>query len=170
MGFAMADDELLKLSEKLGLALKAQGQMLALAESCTGGMAAKYITAIAGSSVWFDAGFVTYSNQAKTRMLAVSPETIFQYGAVSEETALEMALGALSHSQADIAAAITGIAGPDGGTEDKPVGTVCFAWVNKHGMQDSTTQHFSGDREMVRKESVKTVFQRLLSLTLPPDL
>lgn len=170
MGFAMADDELLTLSKKLGLALKAQDQMLALAESCTGGMAAQYITAVAGSSVWFDASFVTYSNQAKTRMLGVSAETIIQYGAVSEQIALEMALGALAHSQADVAAAITGIAGPDGGSAEKPVGTVCFAWANKNGLQDSATHHFSGDREMVRKESVKTVFERLLSLTLPPDL
>jgi nicotinamide-nucleotide amidase len=170
MGFAMADDDLLNLSNQLGLALKAQGQMLALAESCTGGMAAQYITAIAGSSAWFDASFVTYSNQAKTRMLAVSLETIAQHGAVSEQTALEMALGALAHSQADVAAAITGIAGPDGGSAEKPVGTVCFAWANQHGIQDSATYHFSGDREMVRKESVKTVFEGLLSLTLPPDL
>lgn len=170
MGFAMADDELLTLSTKLGLALKAQGHILALAESCTGGMAAQYITAIVGSSAWFDASFVTYSNQAKTRMLGVSAETIGQYGAVSEQTALEMALGALAHSQADVAAAISGIAGPDGGTSEKPVGTVCFAWVNKNGTQDSATYHFSGDREMVRKESVKTVFEGLLSLTLPPDL
>jgi nicotinamide-nucleotide amidase len=170
MGFAMADDELLNLSERLGLALKAQGQLLALAESCTGGMASQYITAIAGSSAWFDASFVTYSNHAKTRMLGVSSETIAQFGAVSEQTALEMAIGALAHSQADIAVAVTGIAGPDGGSAEKPVGTVCFAWAHKNGNQDSATYHFSGDRETVREASVKTVFEKLLSLTLPPDL
>ena len=166
----MADDELLTLSEKLGHALKRRGFMLALAESCSGGMAAQYITAVAGSSAWFDASFVTYSNQAKTRMLGVSPETIAQHGAVSEQTALEMALGALAHSQADLAAAITGIAGPDGGSVDKPVGTVSFAWARNDGIQQTVTYQFSGNREMVRKESVKTVLERLLSLTLPPDL
>ncbi len=166
----MADDELLTLSEKLGHALKRRGFMLALAESCSGGMAAQYITAVAGSSAWFDASFVTYSNQAKTRMLGVSPETIAQHGAVSEQTALEMALGALAHSQADVAAAITGIAGPDGGSVDKPVGTVCFAWARNDGIQQTVTYQFNGNREMVRKESVKTVFEGLLSLTLPPDL
>jgi nicotinamide-nucleotide amidase len=166
----MADDELLKLSSVLGLALKKQGWMLSLAESCTGGMAAQYITTVAGSSAWFDASFVTYSNQAKTRMLGVSPETIAQHGAVSEQTALEMVLGALAHSQADVAAAITGIAGPDGGSADKPVGTVCFAWATNDGIQQTVTHQFSGNREMVRKESVKTVFEGLLSLTLPPDL
>ena len=166
----MADDELLNLSSTLGLALKRRGFMLALAESCSGGMAAQYITAVAGSSMWFDASFVTYSNQAKTRMLGVSAETIVHYGAVSEQTALEMALGALAHSQADVAAAITGIAGPDGGSVDKPVGTVCFAWATNNGIQETITYQFSGNREMVRKESVKTVLERLLSLTLPPDL
>ncbi len=166
----MADDELLNLSSTLGLALKRRGFMLALAESCSGGMAAQYITAVAGSSMWFDASFVTYSNQAKTRMLGVSAETIVHYGAVSEQTALEMALGALAHSQADVAAAITGIAGPDGGSVDKPVGTVCFAWARNDGIQQTVTYQFNGNREMVRKESVKTVFEGLLSLTLPPDL
>lgn len=166
----MVDDELLILSNALGHALKERAWMLALAESCTGGMAAQYITAIAGSSVWFDAGFVTYSNQAKTRMLGVNAETIAEHGAVSEQTALEMALGALAHSEADIAAAITGIAGPDGGSADKPVGTVCFAWVTQNGMQLSASHRFTGDRDMVRKESVKTVFEQLMSLTLPPDL
>jgi len=166
----MADDELLTLSEKLGHALKRRGFMLALAESCSGGMAAQYMTAVAGSSAWFDASFVTYSNQAKTRMLGVSPETLAQHGAVSEQTALEMALGALAHSQADVAAAITGIAGPDGGSVDKPVGTVSFAWARNDGIQQTVTYQFSGNREMVRKESVKTVLEGLLSLTLPPNL
>jgi nicotinamide-nucleotide amidase len=166
----MADDDLLKLSASLGQSLKQRDWLLALAESCTGGMAAQYVTAIAGSSAWFDAAFVTYSNQAKIHMLGVSPQILEQQGAVSEQTALQMATGALKNSQADIAAAITGIAGPDGGSALKAVGTVCFAWATRDGARLSTTCHFSGDRESIRKESVKTVFERLISLTLPPDL
>lgn len=166
----MADDDLLKLSAELGLALKQRGWMLALAESCTGGMAAQYVTAVAGSSAWFDAGFVTYSNDAKIAMLGVDAETIAQHGAVSEQTALAMAAGALVHSRSDIAAAITGIAGPDGGTSEKPVGTVCFAWALANGLRISSTLHFIGDRHKIRTASVKTVFERLLSLTLPIDL
>lgn len=166
----MADDELLKLSAELGLALKQRGWMLALAESCTGGMAAQYVTAIAGSSAWFDASFVTYSNEAKIAMLGVDAETILRHGAVSEQTALEMAAGALKHSRSDIAAAITGIAGPDGGTAEKPVGTVCFAWATADNIRISRTLRFDGDRQNIRMTSVKTAFERLLSLTLPLDL
>jgi nicotinamide-nucleotide amidase len=166
----MADDDLLKLSAELGLALKQRGWMLALAESCTGGMAAQYVTAVAGSSAWFDAGFVTYSNDAKIAMLGVDAETIAQHGAVSEQTALAMAAGALQHSHASIAAAITGIAGPDGGTAEKPVGTVCFAWATADGIRISSTLRFGGDRRSIRTASVKTVFDGLLSLTLPLDL
>jgi nicotinamide-nucleotide amidase len=166
----MADDDLLKLSAELGLALKQRGWMLALAESCTGGMAAQYVTAVAGSSAWFDAGFVTYSNDAKIAMLGVDAETIAQHGAVSEQTALAMATGALQHSRASIAAAITGIAGPDGGSAEKPVGTVCFAWATADGIRISNTLRFGGDRRSIRTASVKTVFDGLLSLTLPLDL
>jgi len=117
------------LATELGALLKAHGYMLALAESCTGGMVAEVITSVAGSSAWFDRGFVTYSNQAKIDMLGVSEQTLENLGAVSEQVAVEMAFGALKHSQAHIAGSITGIAGPDGGTADKPVGTVCFAWA-----------------------------------------
>ncbi len=166
----MDDDVLLKLSAALGQALQQRGWTLALAESCTGGMAAQFVTAIPGSSAWFDASFVTYSNRAKIDMLAVNPHTLEQYGAVSEETALEMATGALNRSHADIAAAITGIAGPDGGSAEKPIGMVCFAWVTADGLKLCSTYRFSGDRETVRKESVKTVFERLMSLTLTLDL
>lgn len=166
----MADVELLKLSVELGQSLKQRGWMLALAESCTGGMAAQYVTAVAGSSAWFDAGFVTYSNDAKIAMLGVDAETIAQHGAVSEQTALAMAAGALEHSRSDIAAAITGIAGPDGGTAEKPVGTVCFAWATANGRTISSTLRFDGDRQRIRTASVKTVFEGLLSLTLPLDL
>ncbi len=113
----------------LGAALKAHGFKLAIAESCTGGMVSQAITSVAGSSAWFDCSFVTYSNHAKIQMLGVLPQTLAQFGAVSEEVAVEMALGALKHSDAHIAGSITGIVGPDGGTAQKPVGTVCFAWA-----------------------------------------
>jgi nicotinamide-nucleotide amidase len=150
----MADDPLLRLAEELGAALQARGCKLALAESCTGGMAAQYVTAIPGSSAWFERGFVTYSNQSKVELLGVSPETLERHGAVSEQTAREMARGALEHSRAQVAAAITGIAGPDGGSPDKPVGTVCFAWTDAMGRITSATLHFTGDREAVRRQSV----------------
>lgn len=151
---AVSESELLQLAAKLGAALQHKGWKLALAESCTGGMAAQYITAIPGSSTWFERGFVTYSNESKIEMLGVSPTTLERHGAVSEQTARAMALGALNHSHADVAAAITGIAGPDGGTPDKPVGTVCFAWTDRSGAIASATILFKGDRNTVRKQSV----------------
>jgi nicotinamide-nucleotide amidase len=166
----MVDDDLLKLSTKLGVALKSRGWVLALAESCTGGWVAESITAIAGSSAWLDRGFITYSNAAKQEMLGVNTRTLKTHGAVSEHVALEMALGALKHSHANIAAAITGIAGPDGGTTAKPVGTVCFAWVTAGGLSEDATLHFTGDRQQVRLQSVKTALEGLLQLTLNADL
>jgi len=135
------------LAESLGRALKARNASLVTAESCTGGGAAEAVTAIAGSSEWFERGFVTYSNAAKEEMLGVRARTLEQHGAVSEETAREMALGALAHSRGTLAVAITGIAGPTGGTAAKPVGTVCFAWASRSGALRSETRHFSGDRE-----------------------
>lgn len=165
----MADAALLTLAADVGAALKARGWTLALAESCTGGGAAAAITAIPGSSGWFERGFVTYSNASKIELLDVRPDTLQQYGAVSEDTAREMALGALTHSHADIAAAITGIAGPDGGTPEKPAGTVCFAWALKNGTAGSAVHHFPGDRETVRQLSVVTALQGVLSLTLAAD-
>lgn len=118
-----------QLAQQLGKSLQARQLKLTLAESCTGGMVAQYVTAIAGSSAWFDCGFVTYSNQSKQAMLGVSDLTLANYGAVSEQTAIEMAQGALQNSHAHIAGSITGIAGPDGGSLTKPVGTVCFGWA-----------------------------------------
>jgi nicotinamide-nucleotide amidase len=165
----MDDDALLKLAAELGAALKQRGWMLALAESCTGGMAAQYITAIAGSSAWFERGFVTYSNAAKMQMLGVSLFTLDKHGAVSIETAQEMALGALKNSRAHIAAAITGIAGPDGGTPQKPVGTVCFTWA-KNNEVATTIKQFAGDRSAVRLQAVEHSLHRLLQLTLAPDV
>jgi nicotinamide-nucleotide amidase len=157
-------DDLTPLAAKLGIVLKEKNAMLALAESCTGGMAAETITRVAGSSAWFERGFVTYSNAAKSEMLGVSSETIHQFGAVSEETAREMALGALKHSHADFAISITGIAGPEGGSADKPVGTVCFAWVGKTLPLTSMTSKTSGDRQQIRHLSVETAFLELLKL------
>jgi nicotinamide-nucleotide amidase len=158
------DSTLLNLAVEVGGALQHKNWTLALAESCTGGMAAQYATAIAGSSAWVERGFVTYSNEAKVEMLGVSTTTIEQHGAVSEQTAREMALGALEHSQAQIAIAITGIAGPDGGTAEKPVGTVCFAWADVTGKINSETKHFAGDRDTIRKQSVHNAFKELLLL------
>ncbi len=171
----MANDEpleasLLALATDLGAALQARGWTLALAESCTGGWVAQTVTAIARSSAWFDRGFVTYSNAAKREMLGVSRLTLETHGAVSEHTALEMALGALKHSHANITAAITGIAGPDGGTPEKPVGMVCLAWTTSEGLSESATLHFTGDREQVRQQSVKVALEGLLQLTLSTDL
>lgn len=149
--------ELAELSTALGHALQEKGWQLALAESCTGGMIAQSVTAIAGSSAWFDRGFVTYSNAAKTEMLAVPKALIAEYGAVSEPVAKAMAAGALVHSQAHISGAVTGIAGPGGGSPQKPVGTVCFAWALRDGDEGNhivvETRHFNGDRTQVREQA-----------------
>lgn len=157
------DFEIETLAAKLGVALKAQGKMLTLAESCTGGMVAAAITSIAGSSMWFDRGFVTYSNAAKIEMLGVSANTIQEHGAVSENTAAEMAQGALSHSAAQLSASITGIAGPDGGSPQKPVGTVCFAWLGFTISLQTSTQHFQGNRKQVRQQSTIYILTELLN-------
>jgi nicotinamide-nucleotide amidase len=160
-------DKLYTLAETLGAALKARGFMLALAESCTGGMAAQAITSVAGSSVWFDRGFVTYSNQAKIDMLGVNNQTLKQFGSVSEETASEMAQGARRASLAHISASITGIAGPDGGTLDKPVGTVCFGFALKDSVQ-TYTQHFAGNRESIRQQASIYAIAQLIALLRAP--
>ena len=143
-------------------ALKRQGLMLATAESCTGGWVAQVITSVAGSSEWFERGFVAYTNLAKREMLGVSTTTLSRYGAVSEQCVRAMAEGALTHSHAQVALAITGIAGPSGGTPEKPVGTVCFAWAVKKRDTISRKQIFSGDRESVRRQAVVTALQGLL--------
>ena len=136
--------------------------MLALAESCTGGMVAQAVTSIAGSSAWFDRGLITYSNAAKIEMLGVSVETLEKHGAVSEQTAIEMAQGALAHSHAHIAGSITGIAGPDGGSAAKPVGMVCFAWAEPNKPTLATTKHFDGNREAVRQQAAITLIAGLI--------
>lgn len=141
------------LARRLGERLKAAGAKLATAESCTGGWAAQVVTSVAGSSAWFERGFVTYSNEAKREQLGVREETLQKHGAVSEETAREMAQGALGRSRGSVALAVTGVAGPGGGTAAKPVGMVCFAWATARSVTSETRQ-FPGDREAVRRQSV----------------
>jgi nicotinamide-nucleotide amidase len=160
----MADDPLVTLAARLGTTLTQRGWTMALAESCTGGMASQYITAVPGSSSCFERGFVTYSNSAKIELLGVSEETLEKCGAVSEETAREMAKGALQHSHVQLTGAITGVAGPDGGTPDKPVGMVCFAWAGPDGALHSETHYFDGDRDAIRRQSVETIYKGLLRL------
>jgi nicotinamide-nucleotide amidase len=159
--------ELVELSEAIGAACRQHRLLLATAESCTGGWAAQVITHTAGSSAWFDCGFVTYANEAKTAMLGVRMDTISSFGAVSLETAGEMAAGALEHSRASLALAITGVAGPSGGTPDKPVGTVCFAWCRRTAegqidMPSCDSRLFSGSREAVRRQAVIHALSGLL--------
>jgi len=152
-----------ELTQKVGAALKERGLMLVTAESCTGGWAAMEVTAIAGSSDWFERGYVTYSNAAKREALGVAEETLERHGAVSEQTAREMAAGALKNGRGQVALAITGVAGPSGGSRDKPVGTVCFAWA--HGSKiSSETRRFDGERESVRRQSVLHALQGVLEL------
>lgn len=158
------DAELQALSIAVGTALAERKLMLACAESCTGGWVSELVTETAGSSEWFERGFITYSNAAKLEMLGVKQETLDRHGAVSEETAREMALGALAHSHAQVALAVTGIAGPGGGSPGKPVGTVCFAWCRDRTSVTSETRRFSGDREAVRRQAVIASLRGLLSL------
>ena len=153
------------LAIELGAVLQARNLTLALAESCTGGMAAQAVTSVAGSSAWFDRGFVVYSNQAKTDMLNVSKLLLETVGAVSEEVAAALANGAIQQSDANIAASITGIAGPSGGTHEKPVGTVCFGFCYKKQVF-TATQHYSGNRESIRMQSVEYVLKQLVALSL----
>ena len=160
----MSSDTFTPLATLLGAVLREQEMLLATAESCTGGWVAQAVTAVDGSSHWFERGFVTYSNAAKMEMLHVKAHTLEAHGAVSEQTAGEMAVGALAHSHAHVAVAITGIAGPGGGTADKPVGTVCFAWARTNRRVSTETRHFTGDRESVRRQSVMVALQGVLEL------
>ena len=154
-------NQLAHLAAELGVILQEKCWVLALAESCTGGMVAQAVTSVAGSSAWFDRGFVTYSNQAKIDMLGVLAGTINTFGAVSEEIAQEMANGALKNSHTHIAGSITGIAGPNGGTAQKPVGTVCFG-VALANQCTTITQHFTGNREQVRQQATVFLMQQLI--------
>lgn len=147
-----------------------RNKRVATAESCTGGGVACAMTDMAGSSRWFERGFVSYSNEAKTEQLSVPAETIARFGAVSEEVAAAMATGALRHSRADFGVAVTGIAGPDGGSADKPVGTVCFGWSRRDGEGEGAGEPktlrvlLAGNRQQVREQSVETALQGLLEL------
>jgi nicotinamide-nucleotide amidase len=141
------------IAKRVGEKLKAARATLVTAESCTGGWVAQAVTSVAGSSDWFERGFVTYSDDSKQELLGVRSETLARHGAVSEETAREMAQGALARSKGTLALAVTGVAGPGGGSATKPVGMVCFAWASKHAVK-SETQRFAGDRESVREQSV----------------
>ncbi|WP_072054829.1 CinA family protein [Aliivibrio fischeri] len=148
----------IQLAQKVGELLVDQEKMMSCSESCTGGGVAFCATENAGSSAWFDRGFVTYSNEAKQDSLGVKLDTLIRYGAVSEEVVREMADGALINSKSDITVSISGIAGPGGATEDKPVGTVCFGFADKNEWSNETTVYFTGDRSEVRMKAIEYAF------------
>jgi nicotinamide-nucleotide amidase len=158
------DEELHQLATELGEKLLARGWMLATAESCTGGWAGQLLTSLPGSSQWYERGFITYANAAKIEMLGVPAELIATQGAVSEDTASAMAAGALAHSHAQAALAISGIAGPGGGTPQKPVGLVCYGWALADGTVMSSTCRLDGDREEIRSRAVAAALRGLIEL------
>lgn len=157
------DAELIALSAATGAWLAARGWTLVTAESCTGGWIAQVVTETAGSSAWFECGFVTYSNAAKEALLGVSAQTLAREGAVSEATVREMAHGALARSRADVAIAVSGIAGPGGGSATKPVGTVCLAWCRRDAEAHFEICHFAGDRHAVRRAAVIHALRTLIA-------
>jgi len=159
------DAELAALARQLADALIARRLFVSTAESCTGGWIAKTLTDLAGSSAWFDCGMVAYSYEAKQAMLGVRPQTLEREGAVSRETVIEMVSGALVHSAASVAVAVTGIAGPGGGTADKPVGTVWIGWKRRGGYPKAEVFHFAGDREAVRRQTIAAALVGLLEIS-----
>ena len=159
-------NENLELAKKLSEVFSKNHKLITTAESCTGGLISAYITAIPGSSRYFDRAFITYSNEAKCQMLGVKAQTLYKYGAVSIETAKEMAEGALKNSNADIAVSVTGIAGPDGGSVDKPVGTVCIGIKVKGKEVEASCYHFTGNRMNIREKVVGQVLRILLTENL----
>lgn len=159
-----SDEALVAQAKALGTLLAAEGLMIATAESCTGGWVGQVLTSIPGSSKWFERGFITYTNLAKREMLGVSTDVIARFGAVSMQTARAMAEGALAHSRAQVALAITGIAGPGGGSEDRPVGTVWLAWLRAGGEPVTRRCQFTGDREAVRRQAVAEALQGVSQL------
>lgn len=163
---APSDSQLQSMAEDVGVRLRAARQTLVTAESCTGGWIAKTVTDIAGSSDWFDCGLAAYSYEAKQALLSVNPHTLETHGAVSRETVIEMVSGALVHSGASVAVAVTGIAGPGGGTADKPVGTVWIAWKRRGGYPRAELFHFEGDREGVRRQTVAAALHGLVGLVV----
>ena len=158
---APPDEELCVLAQALGDRLRQARDHLVTAESCTGGWIAKCVTDIAGSSDWFDCGMAAYSYEAKQALLGVRPQTLETHGAVSRETVIEMVSGALVNSGASVAVAVTGIAGPGGGSEDKPVGTVWIGWKRRGGYARAEVFHFDGDRDAVRRQTVAKALQGL---------
>jgi nicotinamide-nucleotide amidase len=158
------DRQLYDLAVEVGEALKSKGLMLVSAESCTGGWVGEALTMVSGSSQWFERGFITYTDVAKQEMLGVAAATLQAHGAVSEPTVREMVMGALARSHGQMAVAVSGVAGPTGGTPSKPVGTVCFGWGLRGGEPISTTRHLPGDREAVRRESVVAVLEGILQM------
>lgn len=159
----MNDGALNQLAQALAGRLIRRGEWLATAESCTGGWIAKCLTDVAGSSGWFERGLVSYSNRAKAELLGVPEATIDRYGAVSEQTARAMTAGVLMRAPVEHAIAVTGIAGPGGGTADKPVGTVWLAWQSRGGEAQTRHCRFDGDREAVRRETVHTALAGLIA-------
>jgi nicotinamide-nucleotide amidase len=155
---------------ELGNALTKKKFRIALAESCTGGLVCQHLTNIPGSSFWFDRGFVTYSNESKIELLKVSQDTLLKFGAVSKEVVSEMALGALNESHAQIALSITGIAGPSGGSIEKPVGTVFFAIAYQNKIIFNASKVFPGSRENIRESSCLFALNQVLALTLNPQV
>jgi len=169
----LSNAELLELAERVAHKLRAAERRLATAESCTGGWVAKALTDIAGSSQWFECGYVTYSNEAKVRDLKVAPATLESFGAVSEQTVREMAEGALRVTAASVALALSGIAGPDGGSAEKPVGTVWFCAAARQGPATdiiAEAELFSGDRAEIRSRAVEHALRLILRLDLPVRL
>ena len=159
------DIELGAQARQLAETLVAKRHVVSTAESCTGGWIAKTLTDIAGSSLWFDCGMVAYSYEAKQAMLGVRPQTLEKEGAVSRETVIEMVSGALANSAASLAVAVTGIAGPGGGTPGKPVGTVWIGWKRRGGYPKAEVFHFAGDREAVRRQTIAAALKGLLEMT-----
>ena len=152
------------LAQLVARVMTLRGGMLVTAESCTGGGLAWLLTGIPGSSGWFERGFITYSNDSKQELLGIPADLLFTYGAVSEQTAAAMATGAIANSHAAVSVAITGIAGPEGGTPDKPVGTVCLGWSIRDGATRTTRVVFEGDRRMIREQAILMALQGLLDL------
>ena len=157
-----------KIVHDIAALLTARGWLLTTAESCTGGLVAAACTELAGSSLWFERGIVSYSNAAKSELLGVPSALIHDHGAVSEAVARAMATGAVANAHAHWSVAVTGIAGPTGGSAEKPVGTVCFAWAVRDGATTTETRHFAGDREAVRAQSVACALAGLLERLAPP--
>lgn len=158
------DTELLELAQAVGAHLQAGHQSLVTAESCTGGWIAKTVTDVPGCSAWFECGIAAYSYEAKQALLNVRADTLLEHGAVSRETVLEMVAGALIHAGASVAVAVTGIAGPGGGTEDKPVGSVWLAWKRRGGYPRAELFRFEGDREAVRRQTVAVALRGILEI------